>query len=340
MGTISKKILILVSVLIGLIAANNIFLFLMLNNIKKSSEVINLSGKIRGNIQRIVKLSVVGTPPDRLVDIIDYYVDSLIEKENYLSLPFSVNINEISRLENCWKDIKKNILKEKEIDKVKLIDISEKCWYLANEVTYRYQKLAQENVNYFIAIFSINGIVTFIVLGILIVIAEREVKGRLEFHANYDPLTKVLNRRSFIKVYNSIINREDIFPASLIVLDIDDFKRINDTYGHTVGDKVLKRFVDVIKKNIRKNDFFVRWGGEEFIIFFPKTDIKQAQLIAEKLRKLVENINFEEGFKVTVSIGLTEVKKGEFLVEVIKRADKALYIAKRNSKNRVEVGTD
>ncbi len=338
MGTISKKIFILIFVLISLILVNNIFLFFMMNNIKKSSEVINLSGKIRGNIQRIVKLSLTESPPEKLIDIVDYYVRNLVDKEKYLYLPLTSGHSEAGKLKSCWEDVKKLIYDG--ADSERLIGVSERCWYMANEITYRYQKLSEENISYFIVIFSINGILTFIVLGILVIIAKREVKGKLEFQAHYDPLTKVLNRRSFIAIYNSIINRKDIFPASFMIMDIDDFKKINDTYGHNVGDKVLKKIVNVIKDNIRKKDLFVRWGGEEFIIFFPETDIDQAKVVAEKIRRLIENLEFEEDFKVTVSIGITELKKGEFLVEAIKRADRALYKAKRNNKNRVEVILD
>ncbi|WP_457622229.1 GGDEF domain-containing protein [Persephonella sp.] len=309
-----------------------------MNNIKKSSEVINLSGKIRGNIQRVVKLALTESPPNKLIDIIDFYMRDLVVKEKFLYLPFSSGHSEAGKLKKCWEDVKELIYDGADYDR--LIGISERCWYMANEITYRYQKLSEENISYFIVIFSINGILTFIVLGILVVIAKREVKGKLEFQAHYDPLTKVLNRRSFIGIYNSIINRDDIFPASFMIMDIDDFKKINDTYGHNVGDKVLKKIVDVIKDNIRKKDIFVRWGGEEFIIFFPETDIEQARVVTEKIRKLIEGLRFEEGFKVTISIGLTKLEKGEFLVEAIKRADKALYKAKRNNKNRVEVITD
>ncbi|WP_456400452.1 GGDEF domain-containing protein [Persephonella sp.] len=335
MGTISKKIFILIFVLIGLILVNNGFLFFMMNNIKKSSEVINLSGKIRGNIQRVVKLSIAESPPEKLIDIVDFYMNNLVEKEKYLFLPFSPGSSEALKLEKCWKKVKELIYDNGEREK--LVGVSEKCWYMANEITYRYQKMSEENISYFIVIFTINGFLTFLVLGILILIAKREVKGKLEFHAHYDPLTKVLNRRSFIGIYNSIINRTDVFPASLMIMDIDDFKKINDTFGHNIGDKVLKIIANAIRKNIRKNDLFVRWGGEEFIIFFPKTDVDQARIVAEKIRKLIGDIKFDEGFNVTVSIGLTELKKGEYLVEVIKRADKALYRAKKNNKNRVEV---
>ena len=158
--------------------------------------------------------------------------------------------------------------------------------------------------------------------------------------AKMDPLTHAYNRIKFdeiIKVEESRIERYDISFYSIIMTDIDNFKEINDTYGHTVGDYILKEFVSVVKSHIRRNDMLFRWGGEEFIIFLPQTECNNALIVAEKVRKIVDNHDFEKIGQVTCSFGVSAKRDmGDNITDIIKRADEALYTAKRNGKNRVE----
>ncbi|OMH40138.1 hypothetical protein BLW93_06690 [Desulfurobacterium indicum] len=123
------------------------------------------------------------------------------------------------------------------------------------------------------------------------------------------------------------------------MIDIDYFKRINDTYGHEVGDLVLKFIVDKIRSLIRSSDILVRYGGEEFIIYLPHTTLKDALKLAERIRKGIEDmiIDTEDGKKirVTISLGVAERDLGETLEQVIKKADEALYRAKKHGRNRV-----
>jgi len=158
--------------------------------------------------------------------------------------------------------------------------------------------------------------------------------------AKMDPLTHAYNRIKFdeiIKVEESRIERYDISFYSIIMIDIDNFKEINDTYGHTVGDYILKEFVSVVKSHIRRNDMLFRWGGEEFIIFLPQTECNNALIVAEKVRKIVDNHDFEKIGQVTCSFGVSAKRDmGDNITDIIKRADEALYTAKRNGKNRVE----
>ena len=153
-----------------------------------------------------------------------------------------------------------------------------------------------------------------------------------------DALTKVYNRLFLDEVlhkhyYNLLRNAE---PCSLIMLDIDHFKSINDTYGHLVGDEVLIQFTSIVSKNIRKSDVFGRWGGEEFLIIAPSTTLNEAVQLAEKLRKIVENTRFEGIDKqVTVSLGVTECREELSLDGNIKKVDDALYRSKQNGRNQV-----
>ena len=150
-----------------------------------------------------------------------------------------------------------------------------------------------------------------------------------------DPLTGLLNRR-FFNTYLSKKMREERSPISFILLDLDNFKWINDTYGHDFGDKVLRHVARILKNGIRKDDIAVRVGGEEFGIFV-KGHLEVAEKLAERIRRKLENSPVD-GVKITASFGVGEYR-GEDPKEFFRKVDEALYRAKRNGKNRVEKAT-
>ncbi|NPA54983.1 MAG: diguanylate cyclase [Epsilonproteobacteria bacterium] len=146
-----------------------------------------------------------------------------------------------------------------------------------------------------------------------------------------DALTHIYNRGALEVLFRKLIKHHS---GSIVFFDIDHFKQINDTYGHDKGDLVLKKLADVIKHHIRENDIFGRWGGEEFIIILPDQDLTKGLKVAEKLRKVVEETDFD-GLKVTISLGISQFERGERIDDVIKRADEAMYQAKTSGRNRV-----
>ena len=162
---------------------------------------------------------------------------------------------------------------------------------------------------------------------------------KLENLSVTDTLTQIHNRLFLDKVlkkqhYRLLRNDE---RCSIILMDIDYFKKINDRYGHLTGDKVLKELSKLIESNLRESDTFGRWGGEEFMIITPHTSKEDARVIAEKLRKIIENHSFSDIEHVTVSFGVTECSKEHTLDTDISLADKALYLSKQNGRNRVSV---
>jgi len=165
---------------------------------------------------------------------------------------------------------------------------------------------------------------------------RKELEKKLEELATKDDLTKLYNRRAI----NAILNRELAVakrykePLSVIFFDIDHFKKINDTYGHEIGDKVLVELTNLIKKHIRKTDYFGRWGGEEFLIIAPHTDLIQAIELAEKLRTIIEN-NLIGGLKITCSFGVVEMNINDDLESIMRRVDEFLYKSKEEGRNRV-----
>ncbi|RMH59465.1 MAG: diguanylate cyclase [Candidatus Hydrogenedentota bacterium] len=163
---------------------------------------------------------------------------------------------------------------------------------------------------------------------------EKARAERMEKMAIRDPLTDVFNRRYFEKRIEEEIARAYRygFDISCMMMDIDNFKSINDRYGHPVGDEVLKKVAAAVKRAVRAVDILARYGGEEFAVILPETDLSEARMIAERVRAAVEKIDLGEEYpRVTVSIG---VAAGAFH-ELVTRADQALYDAKRAGKNRV-----
>lgn len=171
-------------------------------------------------------------------------------------------------------------------------------------------------------------------------LALEEKSDQLEKLANTDPLTEIYNRRKFIEVCEAELNRfiRHQHPFSIFMIDIDDFKLINDSHGHDVGDNVIKQVAEIIRNATRGSDYFARWGGEEFIIMSPESDFSGREVLAEKIVSLVANHKFEKIGKVTISVGLTSSKETDKdLEQIFKRADNALYQAKNSGKNQYQI---
>jgi diguanylate cyclase (GGDEF)-like protein/PAS domain S-box-containing protein len=172
--------------------------------------------------------------------------------------------------------------------------------------------------------------------------AERDILvDRLQYLSRIDDLTGLLNRRVLIEKLEDEVRRIERYKSklSLIICDIDYFKEINDKYGHDIGDKVLRMVSRLFTESIRSTDIIGRYGGDEFLVILPETNIEGAKEIAERIRSSVENFKFKVGemlINPTVSLGIAEFNpEKEDVSELIKRADNALYIAKGKGRNRV-----
>ncbi len=155
-----------------------------------------------------------------------------------------------------------------------------------------------------------------------------------------DPLTEIYNRRELDRVLNQEFQRGQRYdhPFSVILLDIDHFKIINDTYGHDVGDSTLKAIANTLRDTLRQTDVLGRWGGEEFLIVCPSTGIQGALHLANTLRARIANMTLRDVKSITVSIGVASLHNDDTQIsDILKRADNALYDAKRNGRNCVKV---
>ena len=148
-----------------------------------------------------------------------------------------------------------------------------------------------------------------------------------------DNLTGVYKKTYFNKQLDEMIKNKK--EGIVVVIDIDDFKKVNDTYGHLVGDDVLKEFATLIKNNIRGDDIFARWGGEEFLLLLQGTTEKNAMVKIEELRKVVDNHTFSSIGNLTSSFGIAKKEESDDIYALLQRGDKALYEAKRSGKNKV-----
>jgi len=156
--------------------------------------------------------------------------------------------------------------------------------------------------------------------------------------ASTDSLTGLYNRAKLDDILQHELDRSQRFKHmfGLVVLDIDYFKMVNDTYGHQVGDSVLIQISDILKGHIRSSDFLIRWGGEEFIIIYLEIDKGEAIRLAEEIRRDIEQHVFQTVGSKTASLGVTLCKDNDTTTSIIQRADKALYIAKEKGRNRTE----
>ena len=171
-----------------------------------------------------------------------------------------------------------------------------------------------------------------------LLIALKQTRDLFERQSRIDYLTGIYNRLMFTELLEAELQRARRYNSelSLIMFDLDHFKMVNDTHGHNMGDHVLKEAAKLVQNSIRGHDILARWGGEEFMILTPKSAQGQALILAEKLRGLFETHNFGGDLNVTASFGVTDFWAEDHADSFTARADEAMYLAKRNGRNRVE----
>ena len=212
---------------------------------------------------------------------------------------------------------------------------------LANEGLWLLHQVPQASVNLRAAIRALPYwiIVVFSLILAYLLIRLRESMKEVSKLATTDALTGTLNRRGFAFEATVLLAhcRRRHKSICLLMLDIDNFKSVNDRYGHAVGDRVLKYVADALHDFVRDEDLISRFGGDEFLVFFPETELAQAEAVAERVRAQIEKavIDPDSNCQVTVSIGCTQISEGEDLARAITRGDGALYTAKNKGRNIV-----
>ncbi|WP_045856149.1 sensor domain-containing diguanylate cyclase [Teredinibacter purpureus] len=180
-------------------------------------------------------------------------------------------------------------------------------------------------------------VIVFALALIYMVFHQNQLMRKIERLADTDPLTKLMNRRAMTRIVDSMITYNSRYHQhmSFMLLDIDHFKKVNDEFGHAVGDKVLVEVSSILTFNVRASDQVSRHGGEEFLIVLPNSDIKESERLAERIRMAVlTNVFSSDKLKLSISIGCAELLQDEEYSDVLNRADEALYRAKNNGRNQ------
>lgn len=219
------------------------------------------------------------------------------------------------------------------------------------------ENVSQELAGYFVSIHEDNHIeaidqqrsITVILLTVMAVmvfvftIIFMRDKHKIYKMAMKDSLTNISGKREFFVVAKKAFSSSKRYGMNLcmFMIDIDHFKKVNDTYGHQVGDSVLKSLVAIISQTLRQSDFIARWGGEEFVVLLENTDIYTGCQIAERIRLAVDQHDFKDVGHVTISIGVAVLIEADKMIDsIIGRADEALYKAKKEGRNRISISED
>ncbi len=213
--------------------------------------------------------------------------------------------------------------------------------FLSGKDVYRVMRTLHLNYSWLLSTAGIAIIVaSLLYLNRIIFPRIIRLEEELTKRATTDSLTQAYNRSEYDEIVQREMHRCKRYNTllSLLVLDIDHFKKINDAHGHLAGDNVLKEVANIIRENIRGSDYLTRWGGEEFIVLLPETGVEKAEALADRIKDSIENHQFNGLGKVTVSLGVTQYREDDSGEELMKRADEAMYRAKAGGRNRVEVG--
>lgn len=345
MAVIKRKstvIILLVACLIVFLSSGGLNTIYLTRSIETDAEIINKLGIIRGSVQRLVKLEIAGTQDDDLIGNIDERIGEF--RNNEIKVYDREKEIEVclKNLYPAWGSLKESLYEFRDDpsqeNRKYLMEISEEIWDISNIVVAASQESSERkigNYKYSYIFFFMN----FILGLIIIYLIKKYVQDKLEHLVNYDGLTNIFNRRHFTKSLELEQAKAERYNRdfSVIMFDIDKFKRVNDDYGHDAGDSVLKELAQLLGRKIRKNDSLFRIGGEEFAIIAAETNLDEAWVLAEKVRKLIEEHDFKQVKDITVSLGITQYYPQDTSDSIFKRADTALYKAKENGRNRSEV---
>ena len=261
-------------------------------------------------------------------------VMQLIKNKSDLSLPVSTYMSSPVDTINHTASIKEalDFLKEKRYKRVVVVDDEGQLSGIVSQkelISLTYSRWAMLMKEYQEELREINHLLA-------------NKNKEYEAMASTDALTGLYNRHKFyelyVSTYKTMMQRGNF--ASIIILDIDHFKSVNDTYGHNVGDKVLIQVAHLLIRTLREVDIVCRWGGEEFILLLPTASLKNAQKLAEKLRVNMKTLKIDTVGAISASFGVAQIKEGDDVESIVERADKALYLAKKSGRDCVKTEKD
>jgi diguanylate cyclase (GGDEF)-like protein len=336
---ISSPILFLLLLILGITLFNGYLLTKSLKtSVYKDTFLVNKLGEVRGSIQRYAKLRLEHIAADSIKAQIENdfnIINQMVNSKDYFPPEkkphFMYLYNQIKIL---WKELKN------QTDCDSILILSEKSWETSDKLTNYAAEVSEYKSNKLLRKVSVITLITAILILLIIFFVYFMIKKGLEKEKIIDPLTKLYNRRHFIENFNYFIDLYDRYkrPFSIIFMDIDNFKKINDTYGHQKGDEVLINLSKHILHQLRNTDLAFRYGGEEIVIILPETEIYEAFQIAERLRQSIKEKIKIKSKPVTVSMGVGTYN-GEGMFSFIERVDEAVYKAKRSGKDKVIISS-
>jgi len=297
------------------------------NEIKDYEKIIfddNLLFELNAIPQMVVnKDRVIVRVNKKFTKLFEYSSDEILGKQTVTLTP---SLEKFEEYRQYFVQTKEGIIKNEELE------------YKKKDGTLFWVKLEGNSINK-------NPRELLILWSFIDITKEVYYRKELELLASTDPMTHLYNRRYFSEIATTVVKlaKRSGLVYSVIMLDIDKFKHINDTYGHTIGDEVIIVLAKVLKYNSRESDIVSRWGGEEFVVLLPQTTKDGAMTIAEKLRKNVEALNVVATdnkklcFTISLGVATTDFDNCPDIEDIINNADKALYLAKEGGRNRVEV---
>lgn len=334
--------LLLAGILIGIMSGGYLVLQ-QLATLRDDAFAINNLGVIRGSIQLISKRELNDRPSITQIDKVDGIFleieNRYLNNEANLAYIEQFNIHDqILALQVKWNELKHLYRAQGNQENAHLLimDHSEKCWELADKLVYEVQKISELKLNKYQNWITLVLSIIFLVILAIITVVYVMIRSRLEREVITDPLTDLHNRHYFNDVLRSQVRLLHRYnePFTLILLDIDFFKKINDEFGHPQGDQVLVQIAKIMKENTRDVDFLFRIGGEEFAVISPHSGLDDAMGLAEKYRNLIVSADFKIDQNITVSIGVSQSFEGCQEEDLYKNADKALYQAKASGRNK------
>ncbi len=307
-----------------------------LSKLHDDAMMVNNIGFIRGSTQRLSHDNTLFQKQTIIYDIEDKFnkIDENYLSENHTYLPTGDFSGHYAQLKQYWKDLKTGVLQDKNIEQ--LYQIQKACWESADKTANAASAIAEVKHKRLVYTLTSISLINFILLSIALFLIYTEVKNKLEVNVLQDPLTQLYNRTHLFHELKSRIKsfERSPHPFSIIFIDIDHFKEINDTYGHHIGDTILQGFASIMKESLRDEDSAFRYGGEEFIILARFSDSSQAHKLCERLRQRIEDHNFGLIRPITISLGLCEYSEGCKIDTLISHADNAMYRAKRQGRNQ------
>ena len=283
-------------------------------------------------MQRASILAINNQPYDPVLRESDAYMDNMLKRYQTDRTYTDAHI-QINWIDTQWKYFKTIITKNHAPTEINnnLNSHIDRYWKTLSQIIEN-----QIERSPFSKMIALHIIIAVIFIAFIFFSIRRYILSNSDVIKNYDPLTQIYNSRMFYRLLAQEIAKSSRYDrsTSLVIFDIDFFRRINDFFGHKVGDDALEQIATLVNQNIRKSDFFCRVGGETFAVIAPETDIQQSIILSEKIRKLISGNNFKTVGRITVSLGVSQAKKKETPETLYKRANERLLIAKKKGRNR------